>query len=331
MLELKQASRTVNGATVLDAVSLAVAPGRPTAIVGLSPAVREALGRLISGADRPQAGQILLDGKDVEKVRNEKGRIVRVGANGIAASGQKVSKAVSRDIAALAGVSGQMEAKLSAMSQLQRVKLGLAQAAAARPALLLIDAPAALLTAEARDELGAAMTSLLVAASGVILVLAGSADEALSLGGDIVVMQGGAVVQAGRFDAVSTHPVNLAAAIATSWPQLNTLPMTAHEGRGRLADGSRLQLPESVALPAEGACTLAFHPEDVTLERASSGCVRFVVRAAQPNGRFQGVSFAGATWLCPPLAQAPHPGALLNAFVDRARLMLFDAEGKAVT
>ena len=330
MLQLKQVTRTANGATLLDQVSLTVAPGRPTAIVGLSASGRDAFVRLISGADRPQAGQIQLSGKDVAKARSDKGRIVRVGAQGLAASGQKVGKAVSREAAALAGLSGQMEAKLSGLTAAQRVKLALAQAAASRPALLIVDAPGSLLPADAREDVVGRLPALLAGATGVVLVIAASADEALALGGDIVVMQGGQVAQAGTADEVSTHPVNLAAALATSWPQLNTLPMTAQDGRGRLADGSRLQLPEGLTLPAEGACTLAFHPEDVTLERASPGCVRFVVRAAQPNGRFQGVTFAGSTWLCPSLAQAPHSGALLNAFVDQSRMMLFDAAGGAL-
>ena len=58
-----------------------------------------------------------------------------------------------------------------------------------------------------------------------------------------------------------------------------------------------------IALPEAGDCTLAFHPEDVTLERASPGCVRFVVRAgaadARGEHRFLNVNFAGAPWLCP--------------------------------
>ena len=87
-----------------------------------------------------------------------------------------------------------------------------------------------------------------------------------------------------------------------------------------LADGSRLQLPEGRALPEAGDCTLAFHPEDVTLERASPGCVRFVVRAgaeeARGEHRFLNVNFAGAPWLCPLATPAPRTGALLNAFVD---------------
>ena len=144
----------------------------------------------------------------------------------------------------------------------------------------------------------------------------------------------GIVVQAGSARDVSAHPLNLASAVATSWPQLNTLPATAYDGRYLLSDGSSLQLPEGLPEPVAGACTLAFHPEDVTLERASPGCVRFVVRAGaeetRGERRFLGVGFADAVWLCPLDTSAPHAGARLNAFVDRSRLLVFDASGRAI-
>jgi hypothetical protein len=34
--------------------------------------------------------------------------------------------------------------------------------------------------------------------------------------------------------------------------------------------------------------------------------------------------------MCPLAVAAPHEGALLNAFVDRSRVMMFDTEGKAL-
>jgi hypothetical protein len=42
------------------------------------------------------------------------------------------------------------------------------------------------------------------------------------------------------------------------------------------------------------------------------------------------VSFAGTTWLTPQLAAQPPAGAVLNAFVDRGKLMTFDASGRSV-
>jgi ABC-type sulfate/molybdate transport systems ATPase subunit len=332
MLLLKDVSRGAGGGMLLSSVSLEIAAGRPTGIVGLPDAGREAFARLVSGADRPQAGEIRLGGEHISKAKGAKGRVLRVGPSGLPASGQKVGRVAGREVAALAGLSARVEDKLSSLSAVQRMKLALAQAVAARPALLIIDGPTAQFDPVASDELLLALPGLLAQATGVVVLLAASAGEALALNGDITVVAGGRVIQSGRADEVAAHPVNLASAIATSWPQLNTLAMTARDGRWLLADGSRLQLPDSVALPSEGVCTLAFHPEDVALERASAACLRFVVRAAAPvRGGYLPVTFAGARWMCPLTFTAPHAGVLLNAFVDRSRLMMFDAAGNALS
>jgi glycerol transport system ATP-binding protein len=215
------------------------------------------------------------------------------------------------------------------------MRLAIAQAVAARPGLVILDAPSSQLPADSRDSFAEHLAQLVAGCSGVVVLLASASNEALGLGGDIVVLDGGVVVQAGSAADVSAHPFNLASAAATSWPQLNTLPMIARDGRCILSDGSRLQLPDGIPSPADGDCTLAFHPEDVTLERASPGCVRFVVRALaeQVRGehRFMNVGFAGSEWMCPLTTTAPHTGALLNAFVDHTRLLMFDGAGTALT
>lgn len=311
MLELKDVTRTAGREPMLSRASLVISRDAPTAIVGLSAYQRDMLLRLLSGADPPQSGSIRLDGKDIAQARREKGRIARIDAQGLSKRDKKVAK--------LAGD--------------QRLRSAIAKARIERAALILLDSPSAGLELDTRERFIADLGPLLGCAGAVVVLLAGSADEAGGLGGQVVVLSGGKVVQSGAVEEVFAHPINLAAALATSFPQLNTLTMTARDGRGVLADGSSFQPPEELRLPGAGACTLAFHPEDLTLERAGAGCLRFVVRVAGEDAvggrRFMRVSFAGASWIAPRPAAPPHPGAILNAFVERTKLMAFDASGKA--
>jgi glycerol transport system ATP-binding protein len=334
MLGLSNLSRSLNGEPVLKQVTLDVPAGRPTALVGLSRAGRESTVRLLTGADRPQAGTITLKGADILRTRRDKGSVAKLGPAVPAPSGQRVSKMTGAEAAARAGLSDRLNAKLSELTPAERMRLAIAQAIAAKPNLLILDAPASQLPPESRDAFAEGLGQLVSGAPGVVILLAEGANEALGLAGDIVVLDGGAVIQSGPASEVSAHPFNLASAVATSWPQLNTLPMTVRDGRCLLSDGSRLQLPEGMLTPADGDCTLAFHPEDVTLERATPGCVRFVVRAVaeQVRGerRFLDVGFANSGWMCPLTTVAPHAGARLNAFVDRSHLLVFDAAGRAV-
>lgn len=319
MLELRDVSRAAGREPVLARTSLVLSRETPTAIVGLSAHERDVLIRVLAGAEKTQSGSIKLDGKDIAQARREKGKIVRIEAQGVPKQGQKGGK----------------RAGVSASDLDQRMRQAIAKARAERPKLLLLDAPSAGLGAESRQQFIAELKSMLADTGAVVVLVAGDADEALGLDGQVVVLSRGEVIQSGAAMEVFAHPANLKAAVATSFPVLNTLTMTAPDGRGVLADGSTFQPPEELRLPDEGPCTIAFHPDDMRLERAGAGCLRFVVRAAGEEiiggRRFVRVSFAGANWLTPQASSTPHAGAILNAFVERSRLMAFDASGRAVS
>lgn len=316
MLELRDVSRAAGREPVLARASLALSREAPTAIVGLSAYERDTLIRVLTGAERPQTGSIKLDGKDIAQARREKGKVVRVDAPAPPKAGQKAGKRGSVD-------AGDLE---------QKLRLAIAKARGAK--LIVLDAPSSGLDSEVRERFVADLKTLLSETGAVVVLVAGDADEALGLGGQVVVLNRGEIIQSGVAADVFAHPVNLKAAVATSFPVLNTLAMTARDGRGVLADGASFQPPDELRLPDEGPCTVAFHPDDMRLERAGAGCLRFVVRAAGEEiiggRRFVRVNFANASWLTPQASSAPHAGAILNAFVERSRLMAFDATGKAI-
>jgi ABC-type sulfate/molybdate transport systems ATPase subunit len=334
MLELRTVSRQTGRVPLLSQASLAFTRDTPTAVLGLSAEGREGLIRLLSGVDKPQAGTVKLDGKDVSQARRDKGRIVRAGVSNLPRSGQKISKLIGVSEAARVRLSERMNAGVGDLDAEQRARLAIAVARSGKPALILLEAPADGLEREVRDRFAADLGAMLADTGAVVVLVAGSADEAIGLGARAVVLDDGVVVQDGPAEDVASHPATLASALATSFPTLNTLSMTLQDGRALLQDGSSFSPPADLPMPGDGVCTLAFRPEDTTLERAGAGCLRFVVREAGAEtvgGRpFMRVSFAGTTWLTPQLAAQPPAGAVLNAFVDRGKLMTFDASGRSV-
>lgn len=335
MLVLRDVSRSLGKDQILSRISLDFSSDRPTALLGFGPPAREAFLRLLEGADKPKTGALRLDGKDILHARRKQGRIIRVGPNGEKPSGQRVGRLIGEAAAERAGLAGRMEARVAELNLEERVRLAVAAAVQRRPGLILLDSPASELEAEARARFVADLPRM-VGGSGAVVVLTGAADEAVGLAGRVVIVEGGRVVQVGAAADVAAAPANLAAAAAVAAPALNAVAMTAREWAGVLPDGSVFQPPEGIVLPETGACTLAFRPDDMAPERRDAGCVRFVVRAADgvaegiAGRRYARVTFAGATWLMPAPMVAAAPGMTLNVFVDRARLMVFDAEGKAV-
>jgi ABC-type sulfate/molybdate transport systems ATPase subunit len=335
MLVLRDVSKSLGKDPLLNRASIDFSPDAPTAVLGLQAPGRDAFLRLLSGVDKPQAGSVRLAGEDVTRLRREKGRIIRIGPNGVKPSGQRVRKLIAEETVARAGLADVSGAIVSDLDLEQRVRLAMAMAVEERPGLILLDSPASELELQSRERFVTDLGPMFAGLNPMVVVLVGAADEALGLAGQAVVLAAGQAVQVGPVAEVMTRPANLAAARVVA-PVLNTVAMVAREGAGVLADGAVFQPPEGVVLPVAGACTLAFHPDDVTLERKDAACVRFVVRAAGgtkegvAGKRYARVAFAGATWLTPEPAVAVAPGMMLNAFVDRSRLMVFDAEGKAV-
>ncbi len=333
MLELRQASRSLGSEPLLSNVDLTCTSEGPSSLLGLSAAGREAMLRLLSGVEKLKDGEIRLGGRDIAQARRGKARIAQVGPGGIAKSGRKVGKILDAGMAGRVGLSGRLSAPVSQLDAAERVRLAIGKALQDQPALLLLDAPASAMTPDRRGRFTADLGQMLAGARGIVVLLAGGADEAVGLGGNAVVLGEGRVQQAGPVAEVFARPVNLTSAVATAWPSLNTLTMTMDDGRGRLADGTSLTPPKGIGLPASGLCVLAFRPDDSTMARETPGCVRFVVRAIgeqQISARtYKRLGFAGETWLSPLVAaEPPPPGAVLNLFVDCGKVLVFDGEGR---
>ncbi len=334
MLELRQALRSLGKDPLLSGVDLTCTSDAPTSLLGLSAPGRDLMLQLLSGAEKLRGGAIRLGGSDIAQARRGKTRIVRVGAGGAPKSGQKVGKILDQTMAGRVGLSGRLSAPVSQLDAEERVRLALGKAMQDPPGLLLLDAPVSAMSADQRSRFTADLGQMIAGTRAVVVLLAGGADEAAALGGIAVVLSEGRVLQAGPVAEVFAGPLYLASANATAWPSLNTVSMTMEGGRGRLADGSSLHLPDGLGAPAAGACTLAFRPDDSTLARETPGCMRFVARAIAEeaiSGRiYERLAFGRDIWLSPLATSPPPPGAVLNVFVDRGKLMVFDGHGAAI-
>lgn len=75
MIEIKNVTKTYgkkhNIFTALDSVSFSVPNGASVAIVGKSGSGKSTLMHAMSGLDRPQSGQVIIDGKDILRLRSK--------------------------------------------------------------------------------------------------------------------------------------------------------------------------------------------------------------------------------------------------------------------
>ncbi len=183
---------------VLRGVSLQLEAGQTMALTGESGSGKSTLLHLIGGLDRPDAGQIVLDGLHVETL-SDRGRAalrrdrvgvvfqqfnlipsLSVGAN-IAFQARLAGRHDADWCAALARRLG-LEAHLAAypeqLSGGQQQRVAIARTLAARPALVLADEPTGNLDETTAEAVLDAMLSLVTETGAALLVVTHSAQVA---------------------------------------------------------------------------------------------------------------------------------------------------------
>lgn len=283
-------------------VALEIASGELVVCIGPSGCGKTTLLRLIAGFLVPEAGSILLGGRDVSALptrARECGVVfqsyalfphMRVWENvayplrvrGVAVDDRRRQALAMLEQVGLAGFAERLPAQLSGGQQ-QRVALG--RALVFQPSALLLDEPLSALDAATRttmrDEIRRIQRELAIAS----LLITHDQDEALSLADRIVVMRDGRVVQDAPPHVVYDQPAD--DFVANFVGRANLLDGTAADADVvDTAIGRIVTRPHGCVVGA--ALRLLIRPERVELAPAATGENVFAARPLRD--RFFGAS-----------------------------------------
>jgi len=187
------------GRPVVDRVSFAVAEGELLALMGPNGSGKTTLLRCLAGLERPEAGSIRLEGREVRDVpahRRGIGLMLQDPAlfphrtvyENIAYApllqrrpGGEIDAEVGR-LVALLGLAGFEDRYPDALSGGERQRVALARSLAARPRVLLLDEPFASIDVELKAELRSAFKSVLGALHVTAVHVTHDREEGLFLG-----------------------------------------------------------------------------------------------------------------------------------------------------
>lgn len=214
---------------VLKDFSLSVNDGELVALLGPSGSGKSTLLKLITGIERPDAGDIQFDGISILNIPpNKRGAVfmfqksylfpfLNVAENigfGLKVQGvslESVRHDVTRmlDLIGLPGIERRMPAQLSGGEQ-QRVAL--ARALVIKPKLLLLDEPLSSLDTEVRQNLQEAIRSIQRELGITTILVTHDLGEAMAMSDRLALLLNGEIVALDKPENLFHHPPSLAAA-----------------------------------------------------------------------------------------------------------------------
>jgi sulfate/thiosulfate transport system ATP-binding protein len=209
----------------LDNVSLAIAGGSLTALLGPSGSGKSTLLRVIAGLERPDAGEVRILGEDATRVPpQERGvgfvfqhyaSFKHMNVRDNIAFGLKIRRRPRAEIRERVGdllklvqLEGFADRYPAQLSGGQRQRMALARALAVDPKVLLLDEPFGALDARVRKELRAWLRRLHDETHTTTVIVTHDQEEAMDVADRIALLNEGRIEQTGKPRDLYEHPAN---------------------------------------------------------------------------------------------------------------------------
>ena len=285
LLAVRGLRRSYDGRhTVVRDVSLTIGQGRFLTVLGPSGSGKSTLLMMVAGFERPDAGQVLLRGRDITALPAHRRGFGVVFQNHAVPPHLTVAQNVALplrlrkvppadcvapvrrmlDLVRLTGLEDRLPAQLSG-GQIQRVAL--AQALVRGPDLVLMDEPLAALDRALREEMHQELHRLHQALGLSVLYVTHDQTEAMALSDRIAVLKAGVLHQVATPAVVYDRPADcFVAGFVGENNLLAGVMLGAQDGLAlvRLACGLVVTARGTDA-PAAGPCLVAIRPERITL------------------------------------------------------------------
>ncbi|MEL6571447.1 MAG: ABC transporter ATP-binding protein [Pseudomonadota bacterium] len=354
-LEIRNLSKGFAGRKVVDDVSLTVMAGQVTCLLGPSGCGKSTTLRMIAGVERPDAGQILVDGVqmcDATTSAPPEDRAIGLMfqdfalfphltvrhnvAFGLRGSKAEVQARVDQMLAKV-GMTQHIDRYPQELSGGEQQRVALARAVAPKPRVMLMDEPFSGLDDRLRDDVRDETLDLLKEEGTAVLLVTHEPGEAMRMADEIALMRDGSIVQRGAPYNIYNAPVDLAAAAFFS--DLNVITGTVHGALTETPFGQFL----APGVPDGTEVQIAIRPQHLKLDfdrhgrgphptPADGTPARGVVKRARFMGANSLVEFEmdqDGTMLKAqvPSVFLPKPGTPLWLMIRRDRCFVFAVRG----
>ncbi len=351
-LSLQGVDRYVGQEMYLQGIDLELAPGSRNVVLGRTLAGKTSLLRIMAGLDRPTRGRLLIDGKDITGVSVRKRSVAMVYQQFINYPSLKVYDNIASPLK-LAGISrkeiDQRVRRTAEMLHLedlldrlpaelsggQQQRTAIARALVKETQLLLLDEPLVNLDYKLREELRIELQEIFRRREAIVVYTTTEPTEALMLGGNIVVLDKGRILQTGPTPDVYHNPSTTRVAEVFSDPPINYLKGSVEQGRAVLGGDISFDLNGHMSGLAAGSFRFGMRSNHLFLKPSGPQDTEILgrVELSEINGSETFIHIKHADTPLVIQDQGVHQikiGSTIKVYVNPARFFVYDRDGVLV-
>jgi len=302
-LSLKNVDKIVARKVHLKDICLGLESGSRNVILGRTLAGKTSLLRIMAGIDRPSRGRVLIDEKNVTGISVRKRSVAMVYQQFINYPSMTVYKNIAsplkvsgykkteidrrvRETAGLLHIEDLLDRLPADLSGGQQQRTAIARALVKEADLLLLDEPLVNLDYKLREKLRVDLQQIFKQRRSIVVYTTTEPSEALMLGGNIVVIDEGCVLQTGPTPDVYRNPATLKVADIFSDPPINYLIGNIQDSIVRLGHDIAFPVEDHMPALADGKYKFGVRAHNLSLLRKGKkdAEIRSRVRLSEISG-----------------------------------------------
>jgi glycerol transport system ATP-binding protein len=351
-LELQGVTKRVGADTHIHPLDISFEDGSFNVLLGATRAGKTTLMQLMAGIQKPTAGSILHNGKDVTRVAVQKRNVSMVYqqfinypmlnvfeniASPLRVIGMADDEVKSRvgKAAELLRLGPMLQRKPNELSGGQQQRTAIARAIVKDSDLIFLDEPLANLDYKLREELRDELPKLFAGRKAIVFYATTEPHEALLFGGQTATLHEGRITQYGVTSEIYRQPNSLISAQVFSDPPINIAQVSKSGRTLALADGATWVVSGDALKLPDGAYSVGLRPHHVVpVATGKINCeIGGRVLVTEISGSESVVHFhsGGKTWVSQTAGVQPiKVGEVVRFAADLSRGIFFNADGKRV-
>jgi multiple sugar transport system ATP-binding protein len=302
-LDVAGLSKSYRKTRAIDDISFSIAEGSLTVLLGAAGAGKTTTLRLIAGLERPDAGQVILQGRNATDEQPKDRDIAMIfdnlalypnksGFENLAhplrvrkVPAGKIEERVD-DVAAKLRIAHVLRRLPKTMSGGERQRIALGRALVRDPSLFLLDEPLSSLDAMLRIELRAELKRLQRELGSTFLLATPDFAEAMAVADTIVMLRNGRVVQIAAPQSIYDGPIDREVARFVGAPEINLVKASFVDGSICFA-GARFEAARLLGPPLgdlSGGFEIGIRPENLLLQDPATASIKAKILDVEPLG-----------------------------------------------